>query len=217
MPKKLINEFDEDTSIASSDLLLLQKSSDNTHRKITAGWMVPYYSLTADNFDYTSTGSSGIWWEELGRTTLTTSGDLIEVESLPNRKYLKVIISIASTGTTNCLLTFNNDSTVNYAARTQDNGAADATQLSTNYITIIGSSARKMNVTMDITNYPTQEKTIYYLRHDGGTAGAANAPPRQECAAKWCNTTDYITSIQCTNTGVDFYDTGAQMIVLGHN
>lgn len=217
MPKLLINEHEEYTTVTNDDLLLLQKASDDTHRKIKLSDAVRIYTLTADNFDYTSTGAGSIWWEELGRTTLASSGDLIEVESLPNRKYLKVIISIASTGTTNCLLTFNNDSTVNYAARTQDNGAADATQLSTNYITIIGSSARKMNVTMDITNYPTQEKTIYYLRHDGGTAGAANAPYRQESAAKWCNTTDYITSIQCTNTEVDFYDTGAQMIVLGHN
>jgi len=217
MPKKLINEYDEYTTTTDSDLLLLQKASDDTHRKITPDWMVPNYSLTADNFDYATTGAGAIWWEELGRTTLASSGDLIEVESLPNRKYLKVIISIESTGSTNCLLTFNNDSTASYAASTQDNGAADTTALSTTYITIIGASTRKMNVTIDITNYQTQEKGLYYLRQDGGTAGAANAPNRQECAAKWANTTDYITSIQCTNTGVDFYDTGAQMIVLGHN
>jgi len=217
MPKKLINEFDEDTSIASSDLLLLQKSSDNTHRKITAGWMVPYYSLTADNFDYTSTGSSGIWWEELGRTTATSGDNVIAVEALPSKKYLKVIIAIKPSGNTNALLTFNNDSAANYAARTQDDGGADATSVSQNYITVIGSSARAMNVTIDITNYQTEEKGLYYLRHDGGTAGAANAPPRQECAAKWANTADYITSIQCTNTGTGYYDTGAIMIVLGHN
>ena len=55
--------------------------------------------------------STARWWEELGRTTLGSSSDLITVASFTAKKYLKMYIYLTATGgTINGKMTFNNDS-----------------------------------------------------------------------------------------------------------
>jgi len=56
------------------------------------------------------------WWEELGRTTLGSAGDTITLSGLTAKKYLMIIFNaVASGGTLDTTLRFNNDSGANYA------------------------------------------------------------------------------------------------------
>src|SRR5690606_7463419 len=62
--------------------------------------------------------ASGVWWEELGRATVTSASSAITVDNLPPRKYLKLyVIAIPTGGTIRTQLRFNNDSGNNYASK----------------------------------------------------------------------------------------------------
>lgn len=158
------------------------------------------------------------WWEEIGRTTLSSAGDTITVSSIPVRKYLRIIVyTVATGGTTDLRLRFNNDSGSNYAHRESSNGGADTTAVSQTSILVSGTAARTYLYTVDVLNVATQEKYTSGFRVDT-TAGAGNAPNKTEQTAKWANTTDQITRVDILNTGgTGDYAIGSEVVVLGHD
>lgn len=177
-------------------------------------------AVTATKIDWASTGAdAGIWWEELGRTTLSGAGDTIDVQNLAARKYLRIqILTIATGGTTTMGITFNNDTAGNYARQTNVNfgGVGDATSASALDIAG-GASAENKMATVDFINVLAQEKIGQAFVSESGGAGAANAPDSVYNVLKWANTAAQITRVTVTNAGTGDYAIGSEVVVLGHN
>ena len=84
---------------------------------------------TQADFDGTPAVSGG--WKELGRTTLGTAGDDIDVTSLPDKRYYMILMDYRDTGgQINTNMTINNDTGNNYARRWSTDGGTDSTQTS---------------------------------------------------------------------------------------
>lgn len=154
---------------------------------------------------------------EIARTTLSVAGDTITVNSIPNRKYLRIIINALNTGgTIDTFLRFNNDSGSNYARRLSSNGAADVTGTGTTLITF-GNAAYPTYTIVDLDNISAQEKLATVMSIAQNTAGAANIPGRTVGTAKWANTASVISRVDVTNPGTGDYAIGSEVIILGKN
>jgi len=162
--------------------------------------------------------TSGIWWEELGRTTLATAGDAIVVSSIPAKKYLRILVNTTITGgNESTSIRFNNDSSTNYSIRQSANGTADATGASQSALILFGSStANSVFLHLEFLNVTAQEK-IGFIDSIQNSNGAGNAPVRTENVAKWANTSSQITRVDVLNTGTGDYAVGSEVVVLGHN
>lgn len=172
--------------------------------------------------DITKNGNNIDWWEEIGRTTLGSAGDTIDVTSLPARKFIKIIFSaVATGGTLVTALTFNNDTGSNYTSRYSDNGAADSTVTSGTSIVFrlgtVPSGGNTFNCA-ELSNISSVEKVGSYFCVGTVTAtGAGTAPSRLEGAFKWANTSNQISSVKVTNSGTGDFAIGSVVVVLGHD
>lgn len=167
---------------------------------------------------YPTDKTQGLFYQELARTTLTTTGTTITVSGIAPRKYLRVLVfTPISSGTISHTMYFNNDTGNNYARRRAENGAADIT--ANNNASIMASTAATARwfTTADIINYASEEKMVHgFTSHNGGN-GAANYPTRIEFSGKWANTTDAITRIDVANGGAGNFGAGSEVVVLGHD
>lgn len=175
-------------------------------------------AVTASKVDWDSTGAdAGIWWEEIGRTTLVSPGDSIAVTSLPARKYLKVIVTVYG-GNLTTGIRFNSDSGNNYTRRNSVNGAADST--GTSESSIVVATAGNIDddyIELEVMNISTKEKLVHFRSNGYSTAGAGTAPGRKEGVAKWVNTANAIEVIAAVNSGSGDFAIGSEVVVLGHN
>lgn len=194
--------------------------ADITDTRVLVGAPIADGSVTAPKIDFGGAGS-GVWWEEIGRTTLASAGDTISVQNLPAFKYLKVYVFIINSGSVSEALRFNNDSGNNYSTRSSTNGGADSTVTSSAQVLYIGGSSYSRMATIDIINTVAQEKSLQLFQNRADTAGAATAPSRIELVAKWANTAAQINRIDILNnvgaTGTGDFAIGSEVIVLGHN
>lgn len=177
-------------------------------------------TITGAKINFAATGAdAGIWWEELGRTTLSSSGDTITVSSIPARKYLKLIYChIATGGTTTALLTFNGDTATNYATRASSDQGATATATSGTSIAIQASAFQTdLLAVIDVLNIQAQSKLVNIKANIGAGQAATVAPGSRDVYGKWANGSAQISSITITNTGAGSFDTGSELVVLGHN
>jgi len=179
--------------------------------------LVTANSVNSTVVDFGGAGA-GIWWQEIGRTTLGVAGDTISVASLPSRKYLKLQINVRATGgTINVALRFNNDSGANYAGRYSVNGGADTSAVSqTRYGAQAPNTPANSLAVLEIINVSTVEKFIVG-QIAGSGAGAGSNTDRWETAGKWANTAAVIDRIDLVNEGTGDYAIGSEVIVLGHN
>lgn len=169
-------------------------------------------AVTDDKMDYPR------FWSEIGRTTLGSAGDTITVSSLPTMKYLKILVKlIDKTDVITTQLTFNNDGGNNYANRRSDGGGADATATSAAFIAMRGGVAENLFTEVTVENTATKPKLASYVSVGEGADGAGNAPNRSIGTGKWHNVADQITRVDITNGGAGDYDTGSEVVVLGHN
>ncbi len=178
-------------------------------------------SIGADQIDYAGTGEGGIWWEEIGRTTLSGAGDTISVTGLASRKYLLILTHcIATGGTARAVLTFNGDTGANYAVRASENGAADSTAASQTGVNIGVAAANALpNFSIiEVVNVASREKIINAQGINEAATGVGTAPSRRECVAKWANTTDAINRVDLVNaSGTGDFAIGSEVVILGHN
>lgn len=175
--------------------------------------------VLARHVDWASTGADGgIWWEEIGRTTLGVAGDTITVDSLAARKYLRILVSTNATGgTTDQVIRFNNDTGSNYHARFSANNAADSTVSSTVAGLQALTGAFPQFTTIDIVNIATLEKLCVASNVSQNTAGA-NFPSRRESIFKWSNTASSISRVDIINSaGTGDFAIGSEVVVLGHD
>ena len=173
-------------------------------------------AVTATKIDWASTGANGgIWWEELGRTTLGTAGTTITVSSLPNRRYLRVQLYGIHAAAVLVNMTFNGDTGANYSLRYISGGAFGTSTSNTNIGSIYNNaSAGTSSGFIDILNTATAVKTGVSQGVEGSTS-AATAPSQTNLTFKWVNTTDAISSI--TMTASSNFAIGSEVVVLGHN
>lgn len=176
-------------------------------------------AVTGAQIDWASTGADGgIWWEELGRATLSGNADTITVSNIEPRRYLRILYFPYQTGSVTGNLTFNNDSGANYSSRETTNGAADITSVSQTSFLIIGvATARPPYSVIDVLNIATQEKLFIEQRVELTSAGAGTAASRKEAIGKWANTTGSIHTVKITNASTGDFIASSELIVLGHN
>ena len=156
------------------------------------------------------------FWEELASvngagTSTITSG------TITAKKYLWVQLYTKTTGATaSTQLRFNSDSGANYARRYSDNGGADGTTLNAVSCDTLGGDATGCFYNYFIINVSANEKLVIMHRVRQNTAGAGNAPNREEDVYKWVNTATQITEISITKSP-DTYDTASILKVWGSN
>lgn len=180
--------------------------------------------IKSQHINWADTGggdNGGIWWEELGRTTLGSANDTISVASFGARKYLQILFFALDTGgTIRPNLTFNSDSGSNYAITTSENGGADGSATSQSTVSVTGAaSASPCSVEVLVNGNSAGDERICHFRGGfAGAAGAANAPGnRREGVFKWSNTANQITTVTFANVGTGDFAAGSEAIVLGHD
>jgi hypothetical protein len=164
--------------------------------------------------------SSSLGGEIIGSHALTSSGSSMSVTGLPERRFLKILAHIVTTGgTANSIFRFNNDSGSNYSRRSSDNGAADSTTTSTSAVAFDnGNSTNARFAVVDVINIANQQKLLtgYSVFTGGGTA--ASAPDRREIVGKWVNTSDAITRVDVIqSSGTGSLACGSRLVVIGHD
>ncbi len=175
--------------------------------------------IKARHMDWASTGANGgIWWEEIGRTTLGSAGDAITVSSLPARKYLCVLISIVGAGANDPAIRFNSDTGSNYGFRYSANNAADAFANTQDHIELTTGENSDKLVVMYITNISTKEKIVTSSGTSNGPGGGvANPPTKWDATGKWVNTSSQISAINIFNQQAGDFGIGSEIVVLGHD
>jgi hypothetical protein len=174
-------------------------------------------AIGGPSLDFAATGAGGIWWEEIGRTTLSVAGDTITVSSLPVRKYLRFIVSIINTGAAGCNMTFNGDTGANYAHRYTVGGAFGTAATSNNIGSLFNNTATGTGyAVVDLMNISTSPKAGTSTGIEG-TTSAASVPTLTVIAFKWTNATDAISSVTFSNAAAGDYAIGSEAVVLGKN
>lgn len=170
-------------------------------------------AVTAAKIDWASTGANaGIWWEEIGRASLTANADILTVSSLPARKYLRLQVVQRIAGVANMLLRFNGDATASYNYRASNNGAADGVASAASFLQLaLDSDGSKFSV-VDI--YSQNGIPKFAMANTYINTGLV--PERREIVGNWTGTAD-ITSLSVTNAAAGDMISGTEIVVLGHN
>jgi hypothetical protein len=162
-------------------------------------------------------GAGGIGgWVELARTTAGGGGSDVVVSSLSDKRYYMVLSSWTMSTNAQSRWRFNNDTGTNYAGRVSSNGGADSTvtsQVAIPYNNPGFDLTPHWNVGY-IANRSANEKLWINHQMNQNTAGATNAPGRQEQACKWSNTSNAINEIRL-NSSAGTYNSGSELVVLG--
>lgn len=209
-----IAEYTSTNGVTVDGLNIKDGALNTNNSVVTANITASAVTSTKINF---GGGGAGVWWEEIGRTTLGSAADTISVTPIAARRYLEILAHLNPTGgTISAALRFNNDTGNNYSYRSSTNGGADATTTSGSSV-FAGTANENLYIEYRAINVATYEKQVTAYFNFRGTAGAAAAPGRIELAGKWVNTANQITRVDIVNTGAGDYDTGSEVIVLGHD
>ena len=134
------------------------------------------------------------FWEELAsgdQTSVTSSS----TGTITAKKYLWIQVYLEPSSSTRLDINFNNDTGSNYARRGASNGGSNYTSPSQSQLAVAGTDASPKFVNMFFLNNSSQEKLGIAHSVNQNTAGAGNAPARQENVLKWDNTSSQITEI----------------------
>jgi len=162
-------------------------------------------------------------WVELGRTTLGSTGDTIDVAGLADKRYLMILGHTIPDGTSKIqhnyrVGTGTIDTSSIYATRySQDGGTDIATGINQN-ASLLGSGIEQgaeMFGVGYISNLASKEKLIQYHINSQSSAGATAVPIRGEAVSKWTNTSNIMDTIQLINSEVGSYVSGSELVVLG--
>jgi hypothetical protein len=203
------NTYTPNTTISSTEA----NANENTIYNEFNGSIAA--AVTATKIDWASTGAdAGIWWEELGRTTLSGAGDTLTVSGFPARKYLRFNIAIINSGGLNISVRFNNDSGNNYSFRylADNTGGTSVSQTSLASLPGTGSVFGYMDV-MNISSVQKVGKLVGVLGPSSAASNVANA----DFWFNWVNTSAQITRIDFINSGAGDFAIGSEVVVLGHN
>ena len=159
-------------------------------------------------------------WKELARTTLGSVADQIDVTGLSNKRYYMILSSCLNSGSIAEVFRTGNgsfDIGTNYSHRYSGNGGADSTTTSATHLLEsygVQGSFPTFGVGY-IANYSTKEKLGIMHRVGQNTAGAGNAPNRNESVGKWVNTSNTIDRFRTHNADSGDFDINSELVVLG--
>lgn len=155
-------------------------------------------------------------WKEVGRTTLGSAGDDIDVTSIPDKRYYHILVSQLPTGSAVGKLTLNNSGST-YTRRFSVNGASDTAQSSLSEIGLTTTETNPNFQSIYLANLSSKEKLglVHNVRQN--TAGAGNAPNRAEQVFKWTNTSDAINRVDVYNSSTGSFNTNSEVVVLGYD
>ncbi len=194
-------------TVATDDKVLIQDTSNSDAlRTVTA---VSIANLV----------SSGMWWEELGRTTLGVAGDTLSLPSLPAKKYLHLIWHcVAVTNPIQPVLRFNNDTGNNYAITYSQNYGALVTTVSQSNISVASAASLGVHAgEAKVTNVLADRKMVRAIGVSDANLGAANGSTQIDVTGKWANTSAQITRVDLINLSTGDFAIGSELIVLGHD
>lgn len=175
-------------------------------------------AITAAKLDWATTGGSGgIWWEEIGRHTLSSTADTLTVSSLPVRKYIRVMVKIIPSGSVTAKIRFNNDSGSNYDYRVSTDQGATATATSNSNLGLLSTATSNTKTAwFEFDNIADQFKLVAgHLVQTGGAIG--NAPITRQLFGKWANAADAVSRVDVFNDDSGDYAAGTELVILGHN
>ena len=165
-----------------------------------------------------ASGSVG-GWHEIGRTTLGSAGDTIDVSSLADKRYLMVltdIIASGSVGLRNRLGNSTIDTGSNYGIRSSWNGGSDGSWASQDYMYGSGGSTSVNLFDVGyIANKSDKEKLKCSWDIVNTATGEGTAPNRGENVGKWANTSNAIDIIRQYNALSGDFNTNSEVVVLG--
>ena len=159
-------------------------------------------------------------WVEVGRTTLGSNGDDIEVSSLADKRYYMVLVNSLNTGAISSDLRLGNGSTdtgSNYAYRYAGDGGGEGTGTTATSM-IISNSGVVINNILQVNylaNLSGKEKLLISHTNHQNTAGAANVPFRFEAVGKWANTSNPLDTVTAHNRAAGSFISGSECVVLG--
>jgi len=154
-------------------------------------------------------------WVELGRTTLGSNGDNIDVSSLPDKRYYMVLANTTSSGLNRHGLRYNSDTGSNYAWRYSANGANGAVTSNGRIIIQADNTATDEFSVTYIANKSDKEKLSYSQDVKQIATGATTAPARMETVGKHAQTSNPISTITLFNSESGDYASGSECVVLG--
>jgi hypothetical protein len=176
--------------------------------------------IQATSTDFAGTPAISGGWKEVGRTTLGSAGDTIDVSSIPDKRYYMVLTSDISSGIIDSRFRLGNstvDTGSNYARRSSENGGSEVTGVNNDSLLIPYGENVLGNLfgVHYFANKSDKEKLLVGNTVDEYATGAGNAPARFENTGKWSNTSDVIDVIRNYNAQSGSFDTGSEMVVLG--
>lgn len=184
--------------------------------------MVANIESLADGTGFDAGGLSdgaGIWWEQIGKSTLGVAGDTLTISGIPARKYLKFIVMMIGSGSINTNVRFNNDAAANYAGSVFYNNAGSPGMYdytSQNQIYVDATAVNGVSYSeWTITNTSAKSKAIICeLVQDNGAASVRPLP--QFGTHKWVSNAQ-ISRVDLFNLSSGDFAVGSEIIVLGHN
>jgi len=185
-------------------------------------FLQPYFGL-GNSLQTAQSGGAGGGvvggWVEVGRTTLGSSGQTINVSSIPDNQYLMVLHNYKLTGaSTGGFLRCGNstiDTGSNYARRKSVNGGAEATAGSTTTLMDVGGSDATKELAISYFENKAASEKLHMNLYSYGLDGKTNAPKRATTVSKWANTSNVIDTLEATQGGSDNFSSGDEMVVLG--
>ncbi len=153
-------------------------------------------------------------WAVLGETTLTSSADVITVDSIAVKKHLVVQAKLLRSGNIEAAIRFNNDSGNNYSTKYSVNDSESSGTNKSSIDTNLTAAGNEF-ATYNIFNEATKEKLVISELVDSNTSGAGNAPQRVEVVGKWTNTSNAITRVDLINVGGGDFAAGSEVVVWG--
>jgi len=154
-------------------------------------------------------------WAKLGTTTLTSTGDDLDITSMTGNKFLCVMCQPIPSGDARPKITLNNDGGSNYARRRSEDGGSDTTDVSQTLIPFDRSPTDLVFAISYMANISTEEKLVITFLTTNNTNGAGNIPKRGEIYWKWVNTSDSITRIDLNNTDTGDFAIDSNISALG--
>ena len=153
-------------------------------------------------------------WKELARGT-GSGGTTIDSGTFTAKDNIMVLGHITQG---RVYLTYNGSTGNEYAHRRSEEGGSDSTQTSQDKLDMSRNLGEDVFFVGDVTNIADQEKLGIYQQTSQNSAGAGNAPKRQEWVTKYVpsSLSTNITSVKIT-TDSGTYDSNDQIVVLGYD
>ena len=162
-------------------------------------------------------------WHEVGRTTLDSTGNNIDVSSLPDKRYY-MFLTHAPTDSSGYVLDryrLNADTGSNYSFNSGLNGGAFGTGSVSQSEGIVLSDGASIHQSGEIftmgyiSNVSGKEKLLIGNTLHNDTAGSGTAPDIAKGVGKHAQTSNPVTSVNVVNTNNSGFASGSEVVVLG--